>query len=77
MPALQVKLVRSWAGAPQRHRDTLRGLGLRKIDDVRVLPDTPATLGMINQVSHLVSYQRLEGDHPATGRRHTQGKKGS
>ena len=75
MSALQVKLVRSWAGAPERQRSTVRGLGLYKINDVRVVPDTAATLGMINKVSHLVSYQRLDQPYRPTGRRHTKGKK--
>jgi large subunit ribosomal protein L30 len=75
MSALQVKLVRSFAGAPERQRSTIRGLGLSKIDDVRVLPDTAATLGMISKVGHLVTYQRLDQPYRPTGRRHTKGKR--
>ena len=51
---LTVKLVKSVAGTRQSHRDTVRGLGLRKIDSQRVLEDTPAVRGMINKVSYLV-----------------------
>jgi large subunit ribosomal protein L30 len=51
---LTVKLVKSVAGTRQSHRDTVRGLGLRKIDSERVLEDTPAVRGMINKVSYLV-----------------------
>ena len=36
------------------HRDTVRGLGLRRIDHVVELVDTPAVRGMINRVAHLV-----------------------
>ena len=75
MPSINVKLVRGWAGTSTIHRDTLRGLGLRRISDESVLPDTPATLGMIQQLSHLVSYERVKADFKPTGRRHTQGKK--
>jgi large subunit ribosomal protein L30 len=75
MPSLHVKLVRSWAGSPERHRRTLVGLGLYKVSDERFLPDTAATLGMINKMSHLVTYERVPAAFKATGRRHTQGKK--
>ena len=51
---LTVKLVKSVAGTRQSHRDTVRGLGLRRIDSQKVLEDTPAVRGMINKVSYLV-----------------------
>ncbi|MBK7060814.1 MAG: 50S ribosomal protein L30 [Rubrivivax sp.] len=51
---LTVTLVKSVAGTRQTHRDTVRGLGLRKINSSRVLEDTPAVRGMINKVSYLV-----------------------
>ena len=51
---LTVKLVRSVAGTRQSHRDTVRGLGLRKLNSTKVLEDTPAVRGMINKISYLV-----------------------
>jgi large subunit ribosomal protein L30 len=51
---LTVKLVRSPIGCKQSHRDTVRGLGLRKVNSERVLEDTPAVRGMINKVAYLV-----------------------
>jgi large subunit ribosomal protein L30 len=51
---LTVKLVMSGAGTRQSHRDTVRGLGLRRIDSQKVLEDTPAVRGMINKVAYLV-----------------------
>jgi large subunit ribosomal protein L30 len=51
---LTVKLVRSPIGTKSDHRDTVRGLGLRGLNSVRVLEDTPAVRGMINKVSYLV-----------------------
>ena len=51
---LTVKLVKSVAGTRQSHRDTVRGLGLRKLNSERVLEDTPAVRGMINKVAYLV-----------------------
>ena len=51
---LTVKLVRSVAGTRQSHRDTVRGLGLRKLNSTRTLEDTPAVRVMINKVAYLV-----------------------
>ncbi len=51
---LTVKLVKSVAGTRQSHRDTVRGLGLRRVGSQRVLEDTPAVRGMINKVDYLV-----------------------
>jgi large subunit ribosomal protein L30 len=38
----------------ESHRATVRGLGLRKLNSVSVLEDTPAVRGMINKISYLV-----------------------
>lgn len=51
---LKVKLVRSPIGTKQSHRDTVRGLGLRKLNSESVLEDTPAVRGMINKISYLL-----------------------
>ncbi len=53
-PTIKVTLVRSPAGTRESHRATVRGLGLRKIRQSRVLEDTPAVRGMINKVSYLI-----------------------
>ncbi len=51
---VKLQLVRSPIGCKQSHRDTVRGLGLRKLNSVSELEDTPAVRGMINKVSYLV-----------------------
>ncbi|MBI5258831.1 MAG: 50S ribosomal protein L30 [Burkholderiales bacterium] len=51
---LKVKLVKSPIGCKQSHRDTVRGLGLRRVNSESVLEDTPAVRGMINKVAYLV-----------------------
>jgi large subunit ribosomal protein L30 len=51
---VKVQLVRSPIGTHQSHRDTVRGLGLRKVNSVRELEDTPAVRGMINKIAYLV-----------------------
>jgi len=47
-------LVMGLIGTRESHRATVRGLGLRGINSVRELEDTPAVRGMINKVSYLV-----------------------
>lgn len=49
-----LKQVRSSIGFNQRQRATLRGLGLRGINCVSELEDTPAVRGMVNKVKHLI-----------------------
>jgi large subunit ribosomal protein L30 len=51
---VKVKLVRSPIGTKQSHGDTVRGLGLRKLNSESVLEDTPAVRGMINKIAYLV-----------------------
>ena len=51
---LKVQLVRSPIGTKQSHRDTIRGLGLRKLNSVSELQDTPEVRGMINKIDYLV-----------------------
>ena len=52
---IKVTLVRSVIGTKQSHRDTIRGLGLGRINSSRVLVDTPEVRGMVNKVSYLVT----------------------
>lgn len=51
---MKVKLVRSVHGRLEKHRDCVRGLGLRRMHQVVEVEDTPATRGMLNKVSYMV-----------------------
>jgi len=51
---VEVQLVKGLIGTRDDHRATVRGLGLRRVNSVRELEDTPAVRGMINKVSYLV-----------------------
>ena len=51
---IKVTQIRSAIGRPPNQRETLRGLGLNKVNRTRELIDTPAVRGMINKVNHLV-----------------------
>jgi large subunit ribosomal protein L30 len=54
---IKIKLVRGLQGCKASHRATVRGLGLRRLNHVVELQDTPAVRGMIERVAYLV---RLE-----------------
>jgi large subunit ribosomal protein L30 len=51
---LKVRQTGSGIGKVQAQRDTLKGLGLRRIGDTRELEDTAAVRGMVAAVAHLV-----------------------
>ena len=51
---ITVEQIGSPSRRPSEQRATLIGLGLNKIRRRAVVPDTPATRGMIRKVAHLV-----------------------
>ena len=52
----KVTLVRSAVASVKKDQTaTCRAMGLRKINDVAVLPDNPSVRGMIFKVKHLVT----------------------
>ena len=54
MKKIKVRLLKSINSVNRSHRDTVRGLGLKRIDHVVEVIDTPAVRGMINKVNYLV-----------------------
>jgi large subunit ribosomal protein L30 len=54
---IKVTLVRSGIGRDKKTRDTLRGLGLTKLNKTVILKNTPAIRGMINKVSFMVKVE--------------------
>jgi large subunit ribosomal protein L30 len=57
MADLTITLVRSTIGSKPKHRATIKAMGLRRINDSRTLPDSPAVRGMIQRVRHLVEVE--------------------
>ncbi len=51
---MKVKMIRSKIGATPNQKKNLKALGLKKINQVRELPDHPTIWGKINKVKHLV-----------------------
>lgn len=52
---LEITLTRSLIGRPKDQKETVKALGLRKVNQTVVKEDNPAIRGMINKVSHLIS----------------------
>ncbi|MEY2342174.1 50S ribosomal protein L30 [Acidithiobacillus sp. IBUN Pt1247-S3] len=54
---LRVTLVRSLIGITEKHRATVRGLGLRHTGHTVELSDTPEVRGMIKKVPYLLRWE--------------------
>jgi large subunit ribosomal protein L30 len=57
---LKVTQVKSEIGAKRNQRETLRTLGLKRINDVVVKEDRPEIRGMIFTVTHLVRFEEVD-----------------
>lgn len=67
--ALKIKLTKSLAGASESQLATLKGIGLWRFGQERLLKDTPASRGMVFKVKHLVSHEVVSQEAPLTKRR--------
>ena len=54
---IKLTLVRSTNGRLQSHKDTVRGLGLRRMHHSVEVSDTPENRGMINKVSYMLKVE--------------------
>jgi large subunit ribosomal protein L30 len=54
---LRITQTRSLIGETERHRGTLRALGLGRIGKSTEREDSPETLGMLRKVRHLVKVE--------------------
>ena len=57
----RVKRVRSAIRRPQDQKDTLRALGLERMNKLREFPDNPSVRGMVAKVAHLVQVEGADG----------------
>jgi large subunit ribosomal protein L30 len=57
---IQITLIKSSIGYSKRQKDTVRALGLRKVNQTVIKQDSPEIQGMLNKVSHLVSVEEKE-----------------
>jgi len=58
---LRIKQIKSKIGSSKRQKDTLKALGLKRINDTVIQPDTESIRGMINRVSGLIIVEKIDG----------------
>jgi large subunit ribosomal protein L30 len=59
MAKLRIKWVKSAIGYSRDQKDTIRALGLRKLQQTVEHEDQPAIRGMVRKVSHLVKVEEV------------------
>ncbi len=57
---LRITLVRSLIGKKRDHRETVRALGLRRLNQTVERPDTPQIRGMVRKVGYLLTVEEIE-----------------
>ena len=55
MAKIKVTQTKSLIGRKKNHRLSVKGLGLRRIGDSKILEDTPSVRGMVSQVDYLLN----------------------
>jgi large subunit ribosomal protein L30 len=59
MSKLRITWKKSAIGYSQRQRDTIRSLGLHRLNETVERDDDAATRGMVQRVSHLVTVEEV------------------
>ena len=52
---IKIKMIGSVITCPEKQRETVRGLGLRRMHQVVEREDTPMVRGMVKKIPHLVA----------------------
>lgn len=55
----------SLIGKTRKQIACIKGLGLRRINDTKILEGTPENLGMINKVKHMLDIEEVKGKKDA------------
>jgi large subunit ribosomal protein L30 len=56
---VKVTLVRSLYGQIKSHQETIRGLGLRRMNESAVVTTTPQILGMLRSAQHMLKVEKV------------------
>jgi large subunit ribosomal protein L30 len=52
---IKIKLIGSVICTPEKHKVIVRSLGLRKMNQIVVRPDTPSFRGFVKKIPHLLA----------------------
>ena len=61
MSKIKITQIKSQIDRPQRQKDTIKALGLGKINKSKIVENNPQVQGMINSVAHLISVENING----------------
>jgi large subunit ribosomal protein L30 len=56
---INVTLIRSPIGAQPKHRECVRGLGLKRMHQTVTVEDTPSVRGMVNKIYYMVRVEEV------------------
>lgn len=59
MSKIRIKLVKSPIGRQEKHKRTVRGLGLKKLNSSVIHEATPQIMGMVRKVDYLVNVEEV------------------
>jgi large subunit ribosomal protein L30 len=59
---LRITLVRSAIGRPVDQGNTVKSLGLRRLNHSVIRQDTPSIRGQVNKISHLVTVEEIAAE---------------
>ncbi len=60
MAKIKITQTKSLIGRKKNHRLSVKGLGLRRIGDSKILEDTPSVRGMVSQVDYLLNVEEVK-----------------
>ena len=59
MKKIKITLVKSPIDRPERQKETLKALGLNKLNATREVEATPQILGMVRKVEHMILVEEV------------------
>jgi large subunit ribosomal protein L30 len=59
MKKIKITLIKSPIDRPERQKETLKALGLNKLNAAREVEATPQILGMVRKVEHMLSVEEV------------------
>jgi len=59
MKKIKITLIKSPIDRPERQKQTLKALGLNKMNATREVEATPQILGMVRKVEHMIAVEEL------------------
>jgi large subunit ribosomal protein L30 len=59
MKKIKITLIKSPIDRPDRQKETLKALGLNKMNATREVEATPQILGMVRKVEHMISVEEV------------------